>query len=542
MIETNITPNSKSSTQSIKSRDILLDQKKTIKNIENFLNIDFIKEDSTNNLHSVPIIAINWTRIRDIGHFMQQRLYNLENIYVSEVGAIFELNYIYNLRPYQKNSVIIIQTEIEKNIEPATLRDIFLNAEFLEKDINNRMGIVFSSLNAGYKENLHNVDLYCSPIKIKVPIISENERKYGIFNPIHENHHYFNFYINNKVIKKVNLNYGWLYKKIQPKLENANPLTNFNSIFSNIAKNQLIHLNLAYLLNLESILNINISNKSKYIRTLLAELERISSHILWFSNLAELLGKKIWVKKIYREYLELIKIYEQFLGDPYLHNTISLGRSVDITINSARELYLIFKDKSNEIFNEIYKFVYSNSNETRLSGIGIVSTKDAIKNGLSGPTIRGSGVSLDLRSSGSYLIYTTGEISQVWNVISFTKGDVFARTQVRLWEIHESFEICKLILKGLSTYELKVSEGKSPDKIQFNANKYLYSAVESPNGKLSMILRTGIDDLSDKFNTVRIINNYNFIGLEKTMLLDNEPNDAALIIHSLDLNFNLVDL
>ena len=198
--------------------------------------------------------------------------------------------------------------------------------------------------------------------------------------------------------------------------------------------------------------------------------------------------------------------------------------------------------KSNEIFNEIYKFVYSNSNETRLSGIGIVSTKDAIKNGLSGPTIRGSGVSLDLRSSGSYLIYTTGEISQVWNIISFTKGDVFARTQVRLWEIHESFEICKLILKGLSTYELKVSEGKSPDKIQFNANKYLYSAVESPNGKLSMILRTGIGDLSDKFNTVRIINNYNFIGLEKTMLLDNEPNDAALIIHSLDLNFNLVDL
>ncbi len=542
MIETNITPNSKSSTQSIKSRDILLDQKKTIKNIENFLNIDFIKEDSTNNLHCVPIIAINWTRIRDIGHFMQQRLYNLENIYVSEVGAIFELNYIYNLRPYQKNSVIIIQTEIEKNIEPATLRDIFLNAEFLEKDINNRMGIVFSSLNAGYKENLHNVDLYCSPIKIKVPIISENERKYGIFNPIHENHHYFNFYINNKVIKKVNLNYGWLYKKIQPKLENANPLTNFNSIFSNIAKNQLIHLNLVYLLNLESILNINISNKSKYIRTLLAELERISSHILWFSNLAELLGKKMWVKKIYREYLELIKIYERFLGHPYLFNTISVGRSVDITINSARELYLIFKDKSNEIFNEIYKFVYSNSNETRLSGIGIVSTKDAIKNGLSGPTIRGSGVSLDLRSSGSYLIYTTGEISQVWNIISFTKGDVFARTQVRLWEIHESFEICKLILKGLSTYELKVSEGKSPDKIQLNANKYLYSAVESPNGKLSMILRTGIGDLSDKFNTVRIINNYNFIGLEKTMLLDNEPNDAALIIHSLDLNFNLVDL
>ena len=254
------------------------------------------------------------------------------------------------------------------------------------------------------------------------------------------------------------------------------------------------------------------------------------------------MGKKIWVNKLYKIFLELSTIYKQYFQHPRLFKTLSIGNSIDLSIKSARELYLYFRERSDEIFSLIYKFVYRNSTETRLSNIGVISAENAIKNGLTGPAIRGSGVPLDLRSSESYLIYTSGELSQVWNISSFNKGDVFARTQVRLWEIHESFEICKHILKGLSTYEIKVSKEDLFEKIQLKPNKSLYSAVESPNGKLSMILRTGIKDKSDKFQTVRVINNYNFIGLENIILNDNEPYNASLIIHSFDLNFHLIDL
>ena len=538
MINSDFNLNSKNNFKSVKSREFLLDQKAILMNLEELLNIDYIKEDKINN---IPIITVNWTRIRDIGIFMLKRLYRLEYICVSEVETFFELNYFFSLNPY-KNSIIIIQVEIEKYIEPSSLKDIFINAYFLEKDIQNRIGIVFNNLKSETMEKIRNSRLFCSPMKLNVPIVSQNERKFGIFNSIHEKHHYFNFNVQNNIIKSAELSYGWLYNRIQPKLEKSNPITGFEEIFSAIAKNQYIHLNLAYLLNLESILEINISNKIKYIRTLLAELERISSHILWFSNLAELMGKKIWVNKLFKIYFELSAKFDQYFQHPRLFNTISVGKSVDLTINSARDFYLYFRDRSDDIFNEIYKFVYSNSTETRLSNIGVISAENAIKNVLSGPAIRGSGVSLDLRSSEPYLIYTSGELSQVWNIISFNKGDVFARTQVRLWEIHESFEICKHILKGLSTYEIKVSEGDISNKIQFKPNKHLYSAVESPNGKLSMILRTDLSDNSNNFQTVRVINNYNFIGLENIVFYENEPYNVPLIIHSFDLNFHLIDL
>ncbi len=531
--------NLKKNFKSVKSREILLDQKSILLNLEDLLNSDYIKEDTANN---ISIITVNWTRIRDIGIFMLKRLYRLDTICVSEIGTVFELNYIFSLRPHNKNSILIIQAEIEKFIEPFSLKDIFINAEFLEKDIYNRMGIVFSNIKSETMENIQISKIFCSPMKLNIPTVSQNERKYGIFNNIHEDHQYFNFNIHNNIIKSVELSYGWLYNKIQPKLENSNSFTGFEETISAIAKNQYIHLNLAYLLNLESILEINISNKVKYIRTLLAELERLSSHILWFSNLAELMGKKIWVNKLYKIFLELSTIYKQYFQHPRLFKTLSIGNSIDLSIKSARELYLYFRERSDEIFSLIYKFVYRNSTETRLSDIGVISAENAIKNGLTGPAIRGSGVPLDLRSSESYLIYTSGELSQVWNISSFNKGDVFARTQVRLWEIHESFEICKHILKGLSTYEIKVSKEDLFEKIQLKPNKSLYSAVESPNGKLSMILRTGIKDKSDKFQTVRVINNYNFIGLENIILNDNEPYNASLIIHSFDLNFHLIDL
>ena len=68
---------------SVKSRQILLDQKAILNSLEDLLNIDYIKEDK---IHDTPIITVNWTRIRDIGKFMFKRLYRLESICVSEVG------------------------------------------------------------------------------------------------------------------------------------------------------------------------------------------------------------------------------------------------------------------------------------------------------------------------------------------------------------------------------------------------------------------------------------------------------------------------
>ena len=91
MINSELNLNSKNNIKSVKSRNILLDQESILINLEELLNIDYIKEDKIKN---IPIINVNWTRIRDIGNFMLKRLFRLESICVSEVGSVFELNYI----------------------------------------------------------------------------------------------------------------------------------------------------------------------------------------------------------------------------------------------------------------------------------------------------------------------------------------------------------------------------------------------------------------------------------------------------------------
>ncbi len=196
-----------------------------------------------------------------------------------------------------------------------------------------------------------------------------------------------------------------------------------------------------------------------------------------------------------------------------------------------------------KIFDAAYGLVYDKITMDLLEGLAPISRKQAIDWELTGPTLRASGVQVDVRATDPYLIYDKGEISQIWNVIAFKNGDCFSRAQVRLWEIKESFQIIMNILESLSIYERKAPIEEIPQDVLFEPNKHLYSAVEAPNGSFEVYLRTSLKDTDSRFYTVRIgapdLANYSALG---HILLENKPKYVPLIIHSMDINFNLVDL
>jgi NADH-quinone oxidoreductase subunit D len=523
------------------SRSTLLNRQQFMADIEKFLGFEFVKQLKATNS---TLIVINRARIKDLAEFIKGRKYKLEAIIASDAIDLFELNYIYNFYPYNQESVLIIQTQIDKSVEVPSIIEIYENADYYENNLTNRLGIQFTKKKiAPTQEPIETKVEICIPLSIQTPSASRNLTKNGIFHPIHEKSNYFEAFIEHGKIKKIELRDGWLYKQIQPKLEKRNPISDFSTIFNQIAATSSVHLDYLLYNNIEILLNKKLNYKVNHIRTLLAELERIISHVLWFANFSDILGYHNFTSSINKNLLKLKHAYEKYFNNGTLKNTIKYCTTTDLNIKSSSQLYNFFKEFGPRLFDNLYDLVYKSFTEEKCSHIGKIDGKRAIEIGLSGPALRGSGIPIDVRASDPYLNYSKGELSQIWNIITFNKGDVYARTQVRLWEIRESMEIVKNIALGLSGNEKTLTIEPISQKMFLPTNQHLYFHVEAPQGMLGMYLKTDDKMEQSTFNTVRLITpdaaNY---AASKNLLIDEEPSNTALIIHSLDINFHMLDL
>ncbi len=307
------------------------------KTIEDYLGLEFIKEDKAN---KVPIFEINRSRIHDLTIFMKTAKYQLENIFVSDGISYFEVNYLYSCRRFLSNSTIIIQSKINKTIDPPSVSEIYPNAQIIEKNISKRLGINFKEFSRKSEEQK---EYLCKPYSIQPPSAKDNPLKYGIFHPIHQDNYYVELFTENNRIQGVELRDGWLYKGIQPRLEELDPLLQYNTMFETLSEYSNVAINLAFVDNIESVLEKKIPNKVRYIRTLLAELERISHHLIWMVNLADLLGNKLKAKKIYRRYQKFEYYLKTIFHHPELFNTIHIGTSIDLTMKEARDFWRFTK-------------------------------------------------------------------------------------------------------------------------------------------------------------------------------------------------------
>lgn len=521
----------------VPNRNVQLNKETVITNLENFLGLDFFKRVVTEN---IDLIHVNRIRIKDVAKYFMRLRFNLECIFASDIGDSLEVNYLFTNRPFVQNSSIIVQLIIEKKLELDSIAITYKTARIHEIALTHRMGIEFIHI---AQQSNSSKDLYCIPTNFKFKSQTQFQDKIGIFDEIHKSANYFDLNIDENIIKKVELRDGWNYKKIHPRLEKAEPINGLTPIFNELSKNHAFHNILLYTQLIELINEKSVPLKAKFIRTLGAELERIFSHLLWFTNLADLLGMKHSAKKVYKNYLKLLIHLENHLEPKNLHNLVRYGSAKDISMSSARELYHYFRDSEFQIFDDLYNFTYSQKVRENLTQIGTISQENAIASGFRGPSIRGSGVPLDIRLNDPYLTYTLGEVSQVWNVITFNNGDCFARTQVRLWEIKESIAICKHILHGLSSYGRNLKLDNKIEILHFEPNQHYMKTVEAPQGPLAIYLRSGVSKSMNTWNTVRLITpdraNY---GASASLLQGEELLNLPLILHTLDLNFSMIDL
>ncbi len=260
--------------------------------------------------------------------------------------------------------------------------------------------------------------------------------------------------------------------------------------------------NLCYCLAVEKLLGLEIPPKAQWMRVLLNELTRINSHLVWLGTHAMDIGAMTVFLYCFREREDILRLFEMVSGQRMMTSYFRIG-------GLALEPPLGFFDKVQDFVkrfpdkvNEYESLLTSNPIWLkRTKGVATMSAEDAIALGASGPTLRGSGVDIDLRRDMPYSGYEKFK----FRVPVATEGDVFARYMCRVQELRESNSIVQQALDGMPDGPIKADAPKVvlPDrekmKTQMEALIYhfkiitegftvppgeVYQAVESPRGEM----------------------------------------------------------
>jgi NADH-quinone oxidoreductase subunit D len=209
----------------------------------------------------------------------------------------------------------------------------------------------------------------------------------------------------------------------------------------------------------EEIAGVTVPDRARYVRTIINELERIHSHILWVGLAGHFIGYDtvfMWAWK-YRE--PVLDLLEAITGNRNNYGNVKVGGCredipADMIPRIGREMDTI--EKKMEMLT---KAVLDDPVlHARLKGVGILTHEDAVRYATVGPTARGSGVKTDVRRDDPYAAY--GELD--WQVIVQEEGDIFAKAVVRLLETLESTKIVRQALKKLPEGPLAVEVKEIP--------------------------------------------------------------------------------
>ncbi len=291
--------------------------------------------------------------------------------------------------------------------------------------------------------------------------------------------------------------------------------------------------NLAYVMAVEKLAGIQVSERAQAIRTILAELNRIASHLISIGTQGLEVGAYTVFLYCFREREIILDLFERATGGRLTYTYFRFGGLFqDLPegwVEEARDFCKEFLPHVDEyedllIQNPIYKL--------RTKGIGILNKNIALNYGASGPVLRSTGVSWDLRKDSPYLMYDQVE----FDVVYTKNGDVWDRAWIRLEEMRQSTRIIKQLLDNLPEGEVQAEE---LCRYVVPEERSSYFAVESPRGELGFFLVSdgSLKPYRMKIRSPAFVN----LSLVETLVKGEKVADVPLIIGSLDPVFGEVD-
>jgi NADH-quinone oxidoreductase subunit D len=297
--------------------------------------------------------------------------------------------------------------------------------------------------------------------------------------------------------------------------------------------------------------------KAQWLRVLLSELTRLNSHLVWLGTHAMDVGALTVFLYTFREREEILRIFEGLSGQRMMTSYIRIG---GLALEPPLDFFArvqgfirTFPEKIDEYENLLTgNPIFRN----RLKGVGYLSGMDAVALGVTGPSMRASGVDFDLRRDMPYSGYEKFR----FHVPISTDGDCWARYEVRLVEMRESVKMIQQALDGMPEGEIKADAPKVvlPDrekmKTQMEALIHhfkivtegftvpageVYQCIESPRGQMGYYV---VSDGTAKPYRVHM-RNPTFATLQalETMCKGRMLADVVAVIGSIDIVLGEID-
>ena len=198
--------------------------------------------------------------------------------------------------------------------------------------------------------------------------------------------------------------------------------------------------NLAYCLAVEKLLGLEVPKRAQYIRVLLTELTRIGSHLVWLGTHAIDLGAMSMFLYCFREREEILKIFEFVSGQRMMTSYFRIGGLALEPPPGWLERVERFVEMFPARIQEYEDLLTQNRIWLgRTQGVGVISAEDAVAWGVSGPSLRGSGVAYDIRKMFPYSSYDEFD----FDICTQQAGDCYARYLVRVAEMRECLKIIR---------------------------------------------------------------------------------------------------
>ena len=297
----------------------------------------------------------------------------------------------------------------------------------------------------------------------------------------------FSFTLDGEVIKDVDVKAGWVHRGIEKLGMGRNPIQ-ILYLAERICGICSVSHTLAFSLAVENALGIEVPKRADYIRTIIAELERIHSHILWAGVAAHELGFDTLLHITWNMRENVLDLLEYLTGNRINYAMLMIGGvRKDIAEEQYRRIIESLEYYKSIQGQLIELFLRDRSIAMRTKGVGILTRQEAIELCAVGPTARASGVQKDVRYNQPYSAYRDIPVEPILPDAFYGEinGDTYDRIVVRVLEVGQSVEIIEKCLENIPQGEI-VTE-PNPNKLLRQFKKEEGEGIgrhEAPRGEL----------------------------------------------------------
>lgn len=338
--------------------------------------------------------------------------------------------------------------------------------------------------------------------------------------------------LDGEVIIDVEPIFGYLHRGMEKIAEGRNytkniPLTDRLDYLSSMINNQ------AYCMAVEDLLEVEVPERAQHIRVIMAELQRIASHLAGIGFFLNDIGAFMTpLLYMFREREKIVELFDMVCGQRLNYNYMRFG---GVAMDLPDEFLPALKKLLAELpgfIDEYDQLITTNEIVlVRSKGVGVLPPELAVSASTAGPVLRGSGIKWDLRKNQPYSIYDRFD----YNIPTGKNGDTYDRYMVRMEEMRQSVLIIKQAVKALPEGDIMA---KVPKLIRPPAGE-TYAAVEGSKGELGFYIVADGTENPYRWH-VRAPSFINLTALRE-MLLGWKVADLMAIFGSVDIVMGEVD-